>query len=54
MAPRCAHPVALIALLLFGLVALLLLTITTEDVREAPVFMVSELGLRRGILGVFG
>ncbi|XP_056288467.1 ectonucleoside triphosphate diphosphohydrolase 2 isoform X2 [Pseudoliparis swirei] len=39
MAPRCAHPVALIALLLFGLVALLLLTITTEDVREAPVFM---------------
>ncbi|TNN30289.1 Ectonucleoside triphosphate diphosphohydrolase 2 [Liparis tanakae] len=39
MAPRCAHPAALIALLLFGLVALLLLTITTEDVREAPVFM---------------
>ncbi|XP_034402656.1 ectonucleoside triphosphate diphosphohydrolase 2 [Cyclopterus lumpus] len=39
MALRCAHPLVLIALLLFGLVALLLLTIPTEDVREAPGFM---------------
>ncbi|XP_035523365.1 ectonucleoside triphosphate diphosphohydrolase 2 [Morone saxatilis] len=34
-----AHPVVPIALLVFGLVAILLLTIPTEDVREAPGFM---------------
>ncbi|XP_075935777.1 ectonucleoside triphosphate diphosphohydrolase 2 [Anarhichas minor] len=39
MAQRCAHPVVPIALLVFGLVAILLLTIPTEDVREAPGFM---------------
>ncbi|XP_078127577.1 ectonucleoside triphosphate diphosphohydrolase 2 isoform X2 [Sander vitreus] len=39
MALRSAHPAAPIALLLFGLVAILLLTIPTEDVQEAPGFM---------------
>lgn len=39
MAPRSAHPAVPVALLLFGLVAILLLTVPTEDVREAPGFM---------------
>ncbi|XP_026152358.1 ectonucleoside triphosphate diphosphohydrolase 2 [Mastacembelus armatus] len=39
MAQRCAHPVVPVALLLFGLVAILLLTVPTEDVQEAPGFM---------------
>ncbi|XP_071322110.1 ectonucleoside triphosphate diphosphohydrolase 2 [Trachinotus anak] len=39
MAQRSAHPAVPIALLLFALVAILLLTIRTEDVREAPGFM---------------
>lgn len=39
MAQRSAHPVVPIALLVFGLVAILLLTIPTEDVQEAPGFM---------------
>ncbi|KAF3702275.1 Ectonucleoside triphosphate diphosphohydrolase 2 [Channa argus] len=39
MAQRCAHPVVPTALLVFGLVAILLLTIPTEDVQEAPGFM---------------
>ncbi|XP_032395462.1 ectonucleoside triphosphate diphosphohydrolase 2 [Etheostoma spectabile] len=39
MAQRSAHPAAPIALLLFGLVAILLLTIPTQDVQEAPGFM---------------
>ncbi|XP_047426690.1 ectonucleoside triphosphate diphosphohydrolase 2 [Mugil cephalus] len=38
MAQRSAHPGVPIALLLLGLVAILLLTIRTEDVREAPGF----------------
>ncbi|XP_070780606.1 ectonucleoside triphosphate diphosphohydrolase 2 isoform X1 [Enoplosus armatus] len=39
MAQRSAHPVVPIALLVLGLVAILLLTVPTEDVREAPGFM---------------
>ncbi|XP_026196352.1 ectonucleoside triphosphate diphosphohydrolase 2 [Anabas testudineus] len=39
MAQRSAHPVVPIALLVFGLVAILLLTIPVEDVQEAPGFM---------------
>ncbi|XP_029301274.1 ectonucleoside triphosphate diphosphohydrolase 2 [Cottoperca gobio] len=39
MAQRSAHPVVPIALLVFGLVAILLLTIPTKDVQEAPGFM---------------
>ncbi|KAK2818906.1 hypothetical protein Q5P01_024467 [Channa striata] len=39
MAQRCAHPVVPVALLVFGLVAILLLTVPTRDVREAPGFM---------------
>ncbi|XP_056260230.1 ectonucleoside triphosphate diphosphohydrolase 2 [Seriola aureovittata] len=39
MAQRSAHPVVPIALLLFGLAAILLLTIRTEDVQERPGFM---------------
>uniref|UniRef100_UPI0037E90DBD ectonucleoside triphosphate diphosphohydrolase 2 n=1 Tax=Semicossyphus pulcher TaxID=241346 RepID=UPI0037E90DBD len=39
MAQRAAHPAVPIALLLFGLVAILLLTIPTQDVQEAPGFM---------------
>ncbi|KAM9338061.1 ectonucleoside triphosphate diphosphohydrolase 2 [Symphorus nematophorus] len=39
MAQRAAHPVVPIALLVFGLVAILLLTVPTEDVQEAPGFM---------------
>lgn len=40
MAQRSAHPVVPIALLVFGLVAILLLTVPTEDIKEAPGFMV--------------
>ncbi|KAM8744333.1 ectonucleoside triphosphate diphosphohydrolase 2 [Acanthopagrus schlegelii] len=39
MAQRAAHPVVPIALLVLGLVAILLLTVPTEDVQEAPGFM---------------
>ncbi|XP_076025628.1 ectonucleoside triphosphate diphosphohydrolase 2 [Genypterus blacodes] len=39
MAPRSAHPAVPAALLLFGFVAILLLTVPTEDLREAPGFM---------------
>ncbi|XP_033951204.1 ectonucleoside triphosphate diphosphohydrolase 2 [Pseudochaenichthys georgianus] len=39
MAHRSAHPAVPIALLVFGLVAILLLTIPTEDVQEPPGFM---------------
>ncbi|KAM7369286.1 hypothetical protein PAMP_013566 [Pampus punctatissimus] len=39
MAQRSAHPVAPIALLVFGFVAILLLTIPTKDIQEAPGFM---------------
>ncbi|XP_041825329.1 ectonucleoside triphosphate diphosphohydrolase 2 [Melanotaenia boesemani] len=39
MAQRCALPCAPFALLAFGLVAILLLTIPTEDVQEVPGFM---------------
>ncbi|XP_067430471.1 ectonucleoside triphosphate diphosphohydrolase 2 [Thunnus thynnus] len=39
MAQRSAHPVVPIALLVFGFVAILLLTIPTEDIQEAPGFM---------------
>ncbi|XP_059213430.1 ectonucleoside triphosphate diphosphohydrolase 2-like [Centropristis striata] len=39
MAQRSAHPLVPIALLVFGLVAILLLTVPTEDVQEAPGFM---------------
>ncbi|XP_020491695.2 ectonucleoside triphosphate diphosphohydrolase 2 [Labrus bergylta] len=39
MAQRAAHPAVPIALLLFGLVAILLLTIPTQDIQEAPGFM---------------
>ncbi|XP_074546627.1 ectonucleoside triphosphate diphosphohydrolase 2-like [Halichoeres trimaculatus] len=39
MAQRAAHPAVPIVLLLFGLVALLLLTIPTQDIQEAPGFM---------------
>ncbi|XP_045923206.1 ectonucleoside triphosphate diphosphohydrolase 2 [Micropterus dolomieu] len=39
MAQRSAHPLVPVALLVFGLVAILLLTIPTEDVQEAPGFM---------------
>ncbi|XP_042365209.1 ectonucleoside triphosphate diphosphohydrolase 2 [Plectropomus leopardus] len=39
MAQRAALPVVPIALLVFGLVAILLLTIPTQDVQEAPGFM---------------
>uniref|UniRef100_A0A3P8TIC8 Ectonucleoside triphosphate diphosphohydrolase 2 n=1 Tax=Amphiprion percula TaxID=161767 RepID=A0A3P8TIC8_AMPPE len=39
MAQRSAHLVVPIALLLFGLVAILLLTIPSEDVQEPPGFM---------------
>ncbi|XP_044029540.1 ectonucleoside triphosphate diphosphohydrolase 2 [Siniperca chuatsi] len=39
MAQRSAHPVVPIALLVFGLVVILLLTIPTEDVQEGPGFM---------------
>ncbi|CAJ1070924.1 ectonucleoside triphosphate diphosphohydrolase 2 [Xyrichtys novacula] len=39
MAQRAAHPAVLIALLLFGLVAILLLTIPAQDIQEAPGFM---------------
>ncbi|XP_017281005.1 ectonucleoside triphosphate diphosphohydrolase 2 [Kryptolebias marmoratus] len=38
MAQRCSSPVLLLSLLLFGLVAILLLTVPTEDVQEAPGF----------------
>lgn len=48
MAQRSAHVVP-IALLVFGLVAILLLTIPTEDVQEAPGFMVRSVPL-----GIFG
>lgn len=49
MAQRSAHPVVPIALLVFGLVAILLLTVPTEDVQEAPGFMVRSVA--RGIFG---
>ncbi len=49
MAQRSAHAVVPIALLVFGLVAILLLTIPTEDVQEAPEFMVRSVPW-----GVFG
>ncbi|KAM8828901.1 ectonucleoside triphosphate diphosphohydrolase 2 [Spinachia spinachia] len=39
MAQRCAQPLVPTALLVFGLVAILLLTIRTQDVRELPGFM---------------
>lgn len=39
MAQRSAHLVVPIALLVFGFVAILLLTIPTEDIQEAPGFM---------------
>ncbi|XP_029920740.1 ectonucleoside triphosphate diphosphohydrolase 2-like [Myripristis murdjan] len=39
MAHRSAHHVAPVALLVFGLIAILLLTIPTEDIKEAPGFM---------------
>ncbi|KAK5851737.1 hypothetical protein PBY51_023265 [Eleginops maclovinus] len=39
MAQRSAHPAVSIALLVFGLVAILLLTIPIEDVQEPPGFM---------------
>lgn len=39
MAQRSAHPIVPVALLVFGLVAILLLTIPTENVQEAPEFM---------------
>ncbi|XP_071774876.1 ectonucleoside triphosphate diphosphohydrolase 2 [Centroberyx gerrardi] len=39
MAHRSAHPLVPVALLVFGLAAILLLTITTEDIKEAPGFM---------------
>ncbi|CAK6965097.1 ectonucleoside triphosphate diphosphohydrolase 2 [Scomber scombrus] len=39
MAQRSVHPVVPIALLVFGLVAILLLTVPTEDIKEAPGFM---------------
>ncbi|XP_070706875.1 ectonucleoside triphosphate diphosphohydrolase 2 [Pempheris klunzingeri] len=39
MAQRSAPPAVPIALLLFGLVAMLLLTVPTQDVQEAPGFM---------------
>nr|XP_046231926.1 ectonucleoside triphosphate diphosphohydrolase 2 [Scatophagus argus] len=39
MAQRSVHPVVPIALLVFGLVAILLLTIPTEDIQEPPGFM---------------
>ncbi|XP_068430993.1 ectonucleoside triphosphate diphosphohydrolase 2 [Clinocottus analis] len=39
MAQRCAQPAVPIALLVFGLVSILLLTVPTEDVRDAPGFM---------------
>lgn len=39
MAQRSAYPFVPIALLVFGLAAILLLTIPTEDVQEAPGFM---------------
>ncbi|XP_076615110.1 ectonucleoside triphosphate diphosphohydrolase 2 [Chaetodon auriga] len=39
MAQRAAHPVVPIALLVFALVAILLLTVPTEDVQETPGFM---------------
>lgn len=45
MAQRSAHPVVPIALLVFGLVAILLLTVPTEDVQEAPGFMVRSVGI---------
>lgn len=49
MAQRFAHPVVPIALLVFGLVAILLLTIPAEDIQEAPGFMVRS--VPSGILG---
>lgn len=45
MAQRSVHPVVPIALLVFGLVAILLLTVPTEDVKEAPGFMVRTVPL---------
>ncbi|KAI3361687.1 hypothetical protein L3Q82_002049 [Scortum barcoo] len=39
MAQRSAHPAVPIALLVFGIVAILLLTLTADDVRETPGFM---------------
>ncbi|XP_037547715.1 ectonucleoside triphosphate diphosphohydrolase 2 [Nematolebias whitei] len=39
MAPRCSPPVLPLSLLLFGLVAILLLTVPSQDVQEAPGFM---------------
>lgn len=45
MAQRAAHPVVPIALLVLGLVAILLLTVPTEDVQEAPGFMVRSVTL---------
>ncbi|XP_028273659.1 ectonucleoside triphosphate diphosphohydrolase 2 [Parambassis ranga] len=39
MAQRSAHPLVPIALLVFGFVAILLLTVPAEDVEEAPGFM---------------
>lgn len=40
MAQCSAHPAVPIALLLLGLVAVLLLTVPTEDIQETPGFMV--------------
>lgn len=40
MAHRFTHPVVPVALLVSGLAAILLLTVTTEDIHEAPGFMV--------------
>ncbi|XP_068608886.1 ectonucleoside triphosphate diphosphohydrolase 2 [Brachionichthys hirsutus] len=39
MAPRFSHSVVPIGLLVFGLVSILLLTVPTEDVQQAPGFM---------------
>lgn len=49
MAHRSVHPVVPIALLASGLAAILLLTILTEDIQEAPGFMVGSVPL-----GIFG